>query len=87
MAGRGYRGEIRWLAPPQVAVRDPPQTMLVASHDMHMVAELFARTIIMDQGQIVADGPTSQIMADAGLLRAHGLEKPYTPALIAPGTP
>ena len=57
-------------------LRDLPQTMLVASHDMQMVAELLARTIIMDQGQIVADGPTDQLMADADLLHAHGLEKP-----------
>jgi energy-coupling factor transporter ATP-binding protein EcfA2 len=58
-------------------LNDLPQTMLVASHDMHMVAELFPRTIIIDRGCIVADGDTADIMKDAKLLLAHGLEAPY----------
>ena len=53
-----------------------PQTMLVASHDMHMVAELFPRMIIIDQGKIVADGATAVLMRDNDLLEAHGLEAP-----------
>jgi cobalt/nickel transport system ATP-binding protein len=53
-----------------------PQTMLVASHDMRMVSELFTRMIIMDMGRVVADGPTAQLMSDADLLEAHGLEPP-----------
>jgi cobalt transport protein ATP-binding subunit len=57
-------------------LRELPQTMLVASHDMHMVEELFSRMVIMDQGQIVADGPTIQLMEDSDILLAHGLEKP-----------
>jgi cobalt/nickel transport system ATP-binding protein len=32
--------------------------------------------VIMDEGQIVADGPTSQLLADENLLEAHGLETP-----------
>jgi hypothetical protein len=30
----------------------------------------------MDEGQIVADGPTLELMEDAALLEAHGLERP-----------
>jgi len=52
------------------------QTMLVATHDMRMVLELFSRTIVMDEGRIVADGPTSALLNDSTLLTAHGLEKP-----------
>lgn len=55
---------------------DLPITMLVSTHDLHMVRELFPRMIIMDQGRIVADGPTSQLMENENLLVAHGLEKP-----------
>lgn len=51
-------------------------TMLVSTHDMHMVRELFPRTVIMDEGRIVADGPTADLMEDEALLNAHGLEKP-----------
>jgi cobalt/nickel transport system ATP-binding protein len=39
-----------------------------------MVMELFERSVIMDGGQVVADGPSTQILADAALLDAHGLE-------------
>jgi cobalt transport protein ATP-binding subunit len=49
-------------------------TMLVSTHDIRMVAELFERTIIMEDGCIVAAGPTPNILADAALLETHGLE-------------
>lgn len=51
-------------------------TMLVSTHDMHMVREIFPRTIIMDEGRVVADGPTELLMKDVALLEAHGLEMP-----------
>jgi len=57
-------------------LRELPLTMLVSTHDMLMVRELFPRMVIMDEGRIVADGPTQQLMDDASLLEAHGLEKP-----------
>ena len=41
-----------------------------------MVSEIFPRMVIMDQGQIVTDGPTDQLMNDVELLEAHGLERP-----------
>ncbi|MBM4422308.1 MAG: ATP-binding cassette domain-containing protein [Chloroflexi bacterium] len=66
---RARRGLINLL-------RRLPQTMLVSTHDMRMVAELFPRTVIMDLGRVVADGPTPQILADTALLEAHGLEAP-----------
>jgi cobalt/nickel transport system ATP-binding protein len=53
-----------------------PITMLVSTHDMLMVHELFPRMIIMDEGRIVADGPTEQLMENVDLLEAHGLERP-----------
>jgi cobalt/nickel transport system ATP-binding protein len=52
-----------------------PITMLVSTHDMAMVRELFPRTIVMDEGRIVADGSTQEILEDDALLTAHGLEK------------
>jgi ABC-type branched-subunit amino acid transport system ATPase component len=46
----------------------------------HMICDwcrrLFPRTIVMDEGQVVADGLTSEILEDEQLLNAHGLEKP-----------
>jgi energy-coupling factor transporter ATP-binding protein EcfA2 len=52
------------------------QTMLVSTHDMKLVSEVFPRTMIVDGGLVVADGATPDILADAQLLEAHGLEQP-----------
>ncbi len=57
-------------------LRDLPITMLVSSHDLQMVRELFPRMVVMDEGKIVADGLTPELMEDQALLEAHGLEKP-----------
>jgi cobalt/nickel transport system ATP-binding protein len=57
-------------------LRAMPITMLVSTHDLRMVEELFPRMVIMDEGVIVADGPTDELLADAELLEAHGLEQP-----------
>ncbi|MHB8778322.1 MAG: energy-coupling factor ABC transporter ATP-binding protein [Anaerolineales bacterium] len=57
-------------------LRELPITMLVSTHDMALVKELFPRTIVMDEGRVVADGLTMEILDDEELLTAHGLEKP-----------
>jgi cobalt transport protein ATP-binding subunit len=57
-------------------LREMELTLLVSTHDMRMVAELFRRTVVMDGGRIVADGPTNEILGDDQLLESHGLEKP-----------
>lgn len=57
-------------------LRELPITMLISTHDMAMVKELFPRTIVMDEGLIVADGLTREILEDEKFLEAHGLERP-----------
>jgi len=57
-------------------LRDLPITMLISTHDMRMVQELLPRTIVMDDGRIVADGMTQEILEDENFLNEHGLEKP-----------
>src|SRR6266508_3159367 len=57
-------------------LRELPITMLVSTHEMKLIEELFPRTIVMDEGQIVADGRTNDILQKEELLTAHGLEKP-----------
>ena len=66
---RARRGLIRLLAGLE-------QTVLITTHDMHMVKEAFPRSIIMDGGVVVADAPTADILADQELLETHGLELP-----------
>jgi len=57
-------------------LRELPITMLVSTHDMKLVEELFPRTIVMDEGLIVADGMTKEILCNEKFLNEHGLEKP-----------
>lgn len=66
---RARRGLIRLL-------RALPQTMLVATHDIRLVRELLPRTVILDEGKLVADGQTARLLENAELLAKHGLEQP-----------
>ena len=54
-----------------------PVTKIIATHDLEMVVELCARTIVLDSGVIVADGPTSELLGNEELMLRHGLEKPH----------
>lgn len=51
-------------------------TRLLATHDLALVAETCSRTIVLDGGCIVADGPTKALLRDDALMIAHGLEVP-----------
>jgi cobalt transport protein ATP-binding subunit len=52
------------------------QTMLISTHDMRLVNELCSRTVVLDGGLVVLDGPTSEILNDKELMEQHGLEMP-----------
>lgn len=54
-------------------LKELPQTMLIATHDLALVQELLPRTVIMEAGHIAADGPTQTIFQDQELLHQHGL--------------
>ncbi|MEW6033901.1 MAG: ABC transporter ATP-binding protein [Chloroflexota bacterium] len=62
-----------------------PQTKVVASHDLEVVRALCQRVVVMDEGRIVADGPTTEILGDTLLLQAHSLapHKRPQPASLA----
>ncbi|MHB1421147.1 MAG: energy-coupling factor ABC transporter ATP-binding protein [Bacillota bacterium] len=53
-------------------------TKIITSHDLAMVYELCTRTIVIKDGEIAAVGPTSEIMVNAELLDACGLEMPLS---------
>ena len=50
-----------------------PQTLLIASHDLDLISRTTQRMIVMNHGEIVADGSTDQLMKDTDLLLANGL--------------
>jgi cobalt/nickel transport system ATP-binding protein len=71
---------------PKILILDEPSAGLdprarrtlinLSTHDMKLVQELFPRTVVMDNGRIVADGNTKDILENETLLNEHGLEKP-----------
>ena len=52
-------------------------TTLVVTHDLPYALELCERSVILNDGSIVADGPTAAILGDRDLLAANRLELPY----------
>ncbi len=57
-------------------LRAVPHTCCIASHDLELILEVCDRVVVLDQGRIMADGPPREIMAQAALMKAHGLERP-----------
>jgi cobalt/nickel transport system ATP-binding protein len=55
-------------------LQELPQTMVIATHDLEMVERLTSRTVILNQGKIVADGSTADILGDEHLLAVNGLQ-------------
>jgi cobalt transport protein ATP-binding subunit len=57
-------------------LRALPQAMVVSTHDMRMVAEVFPRTVVLAEGLVAYDGPSAPLLADGELLERYGLERP-----------
>lgn len=71
------RGRRRFLA----LILELAATKLIATHDLEMALELCGRTILLDGGRVVADGPTLEVLGNSTLLKAHGLELPLSLAI------
>jgi cobalt transport protein ATP-binding subunit len=52
------------------------RTIVTITHDMTLVAERVPRTIVVNDGRILADGPTRQVLSDTALLRTAYLRPP-----------
>jgi cobalt/nickel transport system ATP-binding protein len=52
-------------------------TILMVTHDLPYALQLCARSVILDNGAVVADAATADLLADADLLSQHRLELPY----------
>jgi energy-coupling factor transporter ATP-binding protein EcfA2 len=53
-------------------------TKLIATHDLELVLELCSRAVLLDGGRVVADGPSRDVLGNAELMDAHGLEQPLS---------
>ncbi|AIQ19059.1 hypothetical protein H70357_21855 [Paenibacillus sp. FSL H7-0357] len=54
-------------------LRSHVETVVIATHDMALVAEWASRVIVMNDGMIIADGSKDEIFSDGALLRRAGL--------------
>jgi cobalt/nickel transport system ATP-binding protein len=52
-------------------------TILMVTHDLPYALQLCPRSVVIDDGVVVADGPTRDLLADPDLLRRHRLELPF----------
>lgn len=54
------------------------ETLLIASHDLEFLLEVCDRVVLIDEGQVIADGKAKEIMGNQALMEKHGLEKPHS---------
>jgi cobalt/nickel transport system ATP-binding protein len=51
-------------------------TKIIATHDLDLVLDLCEKTIVLKNGQVIAEGPSSRIFQDEALLAESRLERP-----------
>lgn len=51
-------------------------TRLITSHDLDLILDVCERTIVLQDGKVLADGPSNQILTNEKLLVKAGLELP-----------
>jgi cobalt/nickel transport system ATP-binding protein len=54
-----------------------PVTAIIVTHDLPYALELCPRSVILNDGVVVADGPTRDVLGDTDLLAANRLELPF----------
>ncbi len=52
-------------------------TVLMVTHDLPYALELCPRSVVLHDGQVVADGATYDLLTDEELMRRHRLELPF----------
>ncbi|MDF3003375.1 MAG: cbiO2 [Bacillota bacterium] len=61
-----------------LAMEQLPHTKLIATHDLDLVLDLCDRVIIMNRGEVVADGAPRELFLNEKLMECSGLELPLS---------
>jgi cobalt/nickel transport system ATP-binding protein len=62
----------------KVLLKSLPGAKLIATHDLELVLDLCSRVLVLDNGKLIAEGPTVSVLSNEQLMLAHGLEKPHS---------
>lgn len=58
------------------ALRNSGRAIAIITHDMDFALRLCARSVIVGEGGLLAEGPTAQLLFDAEILKRAGLAEP-----------
>jgi energy-coupling factor transport system ATP-binding protein len=81
-AGLDPRGRRELLARVRDWQEETGLTLILVSHDLDELARVVERVVVLEGGQVVADGPVRRVLSDGQLLRAAGLDVPQPVRLL-----
>ncbi|HLW68122.1 MAG TPA: ATP-binding cassette domain-containing protein [Gemmataceae bacterium] len=55
-----------------------PGTKIIATHDLEFVLQMCRRVLLLDAGELRADGKAREVLSQTELMDRHGLEVPYS---------
>jgi len=81
-AGLDPRGRRELLGRVLAWQQQTHMTLILVSHALDELPRLVERVVVLNKGQVIADGPVRQVLSDGALLRAAGLDVPQPVALL-----
>jgi energy-coupling factor transport system ATP-binding protein len=63
-------------------LRDKGHTIILATHDVELTAHLADRVILLGDGEVIADGPTREVMTDSLVFSSQISKLFHDPALL-----
>ena len=68
----GYQFEVASLL--QRLNRERGTTMVVSTHDLNLAAALCARVVLLKEGRVLAQGPTTEVLTEANIRSLYGVD-------------
>ena len=81
-AGLDPRGRRELLARVRAWQVETGATLVLVSHNLDELARVVERVIVLDRGQVAADGSARQVLSNSALLSAAGLDVPQSVTLL-----